>query len=147
MPLFGLKLLTVIVDRNQAFVTILKRLKLIEILVDYFAVGHSKFNTYTVKIVRSIVASREIDLEELLKQQILDKINGIMDNMMINHQEWCTENLLEIMNEILHQAAELKKKAPDSSKPQEIFDSLMQNFKAFIMLLQVNDVVSVNNIV
>ena len=66
MPLFGLKLLTVIVDRNAAFVNILKRLKLIEILIDYFAVGHSKFNTYTVKIVRSIVASREMELEELL---------------------------------------------------------------------------------
>jgi len=29
MPLFGLKLLSVIVERNQAFVTILKKLRLI----------------------------------------------------------------------------------------------------------------------
>lgn len=52
MPLFGLKLLSVIVERNNAFVTILKKLKLISILVDYFAVGHPKFNAFTVKIVK-----------------------------------------------------------------------------------------------
>lgn len=52
MPLFGLKLLSVIVERNNAFVTILKKLKLISILIDYFAVGHPKFNAFTVKIVK-----------------------------------------------------------------------------------------------
>jgi len=52
MPLFGLKLLSVIVERNSAFVAILKRLQLIGILMEYFSVGHSKFNTFTVKIVK-----------------------------------------------------------------------------------------------
>lgn len=52
MPLFGLKLLSVIVERNAAFVTVLKKLKLVNILVDYFTVGHPKFNTFTVKIVK-----------------------------------------------------------------------------------------------
>lgn len=102
MPLFGLKLLSVIVDRNTGFVTILKRLKLISILLEYFTVGHPKFNTFTVKIVKSIVASRDIELEELLHLQAIEKINGIMTNVMSSHQEWCTDHLLEIMNEILH---------------------------------------------
>ncbi len=62
-------------------------------------------------------------------------MNGIMEVTMANHQEWCTENLLEIIIDILHQAAELKKKQPESERPQEIFDSLMKNFKAFMMLL------------
>lgn len=52
MPLYGLKLLSVIVERNQAFVTILKKLKLISILLEYFSVGHPKFNAFTVKIVK-----------------------------------------------------------------------------------------------
>jgi len=52
MPLFGLKLLSVIVERNPDFVAILKKLKLVGILLDYFSVGHPKFNTYTVKIVK-----------------------------------------------------------------------------------------------
>jgi hypothetical protein len=67
MPLYGLKLLSVIVERNQAFVTILKKLKLISILIDYFSVGHPKFNAYTVKIVKQIISSREVELDELMK--------------------------------------------------------------------------------
>lgn len=52
MPLFGLKLLSVIIERNQAFVTILQKLKLISILMECFSVGHPKFNAFTVKIIK-----------------------------------------------------------------------------------------------
>ena len=55
MPLFGLKLLSVVVERNSAFVVILNKLKLIEILFQYFEVNHAKFNAFTVKIIRAIV--------------------------------------------------------------------------------------------
>jgi hypothetical protein len=41
-----------------------------------------------------------------------------MANVMSNNQEWCSDHLLEIMNEILHQAADLKKKDNDSPLPQ-----------------------------
>jgi hypothetical protein len=62
MPLFGLKLLSVVVERNSAFVVILSKLKLIEILFQYFEVNHPKFNAFTVKIIRAIIQSREIEL-------------------------------------------------------------------------------------
>ena len=62
LPLLGLKLLSVIVERNQAFVLILKKLGLIQVLFEYFQVGHTKFNAATLKIIRAIVASREISL-------------------------------------------------------------------------------------
>lgn len=52
MPLFGLKLLSVIVERNPAFVAVLKKLSLVSVLMEYFAVGHPRFNTFTVKIVK-----------------------------------------------------------------------------------------------
>ena len=74
--------------------------------------GHPKFNAFTVKIVKVIVQSREIDLQELMKLNIIDKINSIMTDVMRNHQEWCSDHLLEIMNEILHQAADIKKDDP-----------------------------------
>lgn len=141
MPLFGLKLLSVIVERNNAFVAILKKLKLISYLIDYFAVGHSKFNAFTVKIVKQIVQSREVDLEELMKLNLLDKINSIMTSVMTNNQEWCSDLLLEIMNEILHQAADLKKSDAASQMPQQVYDTLLVNFKAFIKLLAASDVV------
>ncbi len=50
---------------------------------------------------------------------IIEKINGIMTtNVMGNNQEWCSDHLLEIMNEILHQAADLKQAKADSPLPQ-----------------------------
>lgn len=110
MPLFGLKLLSVIVERNSAFVVILSKLKLIEILFQYFEVNNPKFNAFTVKIVRIIIQSREIELTELMNFKIVEKMNGIFENVMRNNQEWCTDHLLEIINELLHMASEIKKK-------------------------------------
>jgi len=66
MPLFGLKLLSVVVERNSAFVVILNKLQLITVLFNYFEVNHPKFNAFTVKIVRAIIQSREIDLPALI---------------------------------------------------------------------------------
>lgn len=85
MPLFGLKLLSVIVERNQAFVTILKKLDLISILFEYFTVGHPKFNAFTVKIVKQIISTREVDLGELVSLKVLKHINEIMNDVMKNH--------------------------------------------------------------
>lgn len=37
---------------------------------------------------------------------------------MNNNQEWCTDHLIEIINEILHMASELKKRnTDDNSEP------------------------------
>ena len=142
LPLLGLKLLSVIVERNPAFVLILKKLGLIQILFDYFQVGHNKFNAATLKIIRAIVASREIELEELLRMDIIQKINAIMAEFVTSNPEWCSDHLLVIMHEILHLAAELKKKKADSTVPQQVFDELLVNFSAFCKLLAESDVVS-----
>ena len=40
--------------------------------------------------------------------------------------------MLEIMNDVLHQAAELRTKSPESDMPQKIYDRLLENFKTFI---------------
>ena len=41
---------------------------------------------------------------------IVLKMNGIFENVMRNNQEWCTDHLLEIINETLHMASEIMKK-------------------------------------
>lgn len=117
MPLFGLKLLSIIVDRNQAFITILVKLNLVPILIEYFEVGHSKFNTFTVKIVKNIVQSSDVELQELVSFSIIDKINSIMNDVIKSNQEWCSDHLLEIMNEILHKAADIKKDDQSNTLP------------------------------
>lgn len=72
--------------------------------------NHAKFNSFTVKIIRAIIHSREIELVDLMQMNIIEKMNGIFENVMKNNQEWCSDHLLEIINEILHMASEVKKK-------------------------------------
>lgn len=152
MPLFGLKLLSVVVERNSAFVVILNKLKLIELLFTYFEVNHPKFNAFTVKIIKVIIQSREIELVTLIKMNMMEKINGIFENVMKNNQEWCSDHLLEIINELLHMASDLKKKIQDKPEdsasedkvdpllPQQIYDSFLTNFEYFFILLGASDV-------
>jgi hypothetical protein len=142
MPLYGLKLLSVILERNAAFVMILKKLSLTQVLLEYFSVGHAKFNAFTVKIVRAMVASREIPIEELLEHDIVTKLNKIMQDVVTKNQEWASDHLLIIMNEILHLVAELKKTDPESKVPQQVFNKLLVNFKYFSKLLTASDIVS-----
>jgi len=47
------------------------------------------------------------------------------------------------MNEILHQAADIKKEDPSNPLPQQVYDGLLINFKAFMKLLIASDVVSI----
>lgn len=154
MPLFGLKLLSVVVERNSAFVVILNKLKLIDHLFQYLDVSHPKFNAFTVKIIKVIIQSREIEIQALINMNIVQKINGIFANVMKNNQEWCSDHLLEIINELLHMASDLKKKQTEKADdqkqeqvskqeaaiPQMIFDSFLGNFESFIILLGASDV-------
>ena len=142
MPLYGLKLLSVILERNQAFVMILRKLNLVKILLEYFKVGHQKFNAFTVKIVRAVIASREIALQELLDLDIVTKLNQIMQDLVSQNAEWASDHLLIIMNEILHLSAEVKKEDPQSEIPQQVFNKLLINFKFFSKLLSASDIVS-----
>ena len=65
-----------------------------------------------------------------------------MADVVKNNPEWCSDHLLCIMNEMLHLAAELKKRKPDSRVPQKVFDTLLVNFESFARLLAASDVVS-----
>lgn len=71
--------------------------------------------------------------------KMIEKINAIMAEFVVSNPEWCSDHLLVIMHEILHLAAELKKKA-DSPLPQQVFDELLVNFSAFCKLLSESDV-------
>ena len=63
-----------------------------------------------------------------------------MDQFITSNPEWCSDHLLVIMHEILHLAAELNKNNPSSPIPQQVFDQLLVNFKAFCKLLSESDV-------
>lgn len=89
-----------------------------------------------------MVASREIQIEELIQHDIVGKLNKIMQEVVTNNAEWASDHLLIIMNEILHLAAELKKNDSSSKVPQQVFSKLLVNFKYFSKLLNASDIVS-----
>jgi hypothetical protein len=65
-----------------------------------------------------------------------------MADVVQSNGEWASDNLLIIMNEILHLAAELKKNDENSKVPQQVFSQLLVNFKYFSKLLAASDIVS-----
>ena len=73
---------------------------------------------------------------------MVTKLNAIMADVVQSNGEWASDNLLIIMNEILHLAAELKKNDENSKVPQQVFSQLLVNFKFFSKLLAASDIVS-----
>jgi L-rhamnose isomerase len=73
---------------------------------------------------------------------IIQKLNKIMADVVSTNMEWCGDHLLIIINEILHLAAELKKRDATTKVAQEVFDALMINFSLFSNLLTASDIVS-----
>jgi serine/threonine-protein kinase ULK4 len=65
VPLFGLKLLSIIIEKNPAFITILINLNLISVVTNYFTVGHARLNRYTIKIIKHLVESKTLSIEDL----------------------------------------------------------------------------------
>ena len=88
VPLFGLKLLSVIVERNSAFITVLADINLISVICTYFEDGHQRLNRYTIKIIKNIVESDSLELEELNSLQIAEKAYQIIVNMLKKKQDW-----------------------------------------------------------
>ncbi len=76
----------------------LKKLKVLGILTDYFIVGHNRLNMHTIRIVRSISESKDVSIEELRQFDIFDKVRLVLRNMVTNYkQDWCNDALLDIL--------------------------------------------------
>lgn len=111
LPQFGLKLLCAIVERNSAFVTILKKLKLVDIMMEYFSEDHPRFNAHLIKIVCCIVESKELKLEDLQEYDLVFKLNKVLSASMKGSGDWCLDHLLDIVYELLHYIAETIKES------------------------------------
>ena len=105
VPLFGLKLLSIIVEKNPAFITILKKINLVSVVVKYFEVGHARLNRYTIKIIKHLVESKILKVKELEELGIPKRANKIIENMLKNNQDWCLELLLDIIYGLFKQTA------------------------------------------
>lgn len=86
VPLYGLKLLHVIIERNPDFIGVLKKIKVLTMLSEYFIVGHNRFNMHTIRIVRSISESKDVGIDELLGYDLFEKVKMVLKNMVNDYR-------------------------------------------------------------
>jgi len=129
LPQFGLKLLCAIVETNSAFVTILKKLKLVDIMMEYFSEDHPRFNGHLIKIVCGIVESKELKLEDLQEYNLVSRLNKVLSGVIDNESQNYLDPLLDIVYELLHYIAETMRE-PDTDVAQSTFKGLVnENFE------------------
>lgn len=139
VPLFGLKLLSIIVERNPAFIKNLSELGMISVIWDYFEEGHQRLNRYTIKIIKNIVESDILNIEDIINLKIAEKANIIIVNMLKNKQDWWFELLLDIIYYLLKDTAEkIQKLEKESDQWNLLIDSLYKNFEPWIRLLSLD---------
>ena len=109
IPLFGLALLNAILDRNQGFVSILNKIKLVGVMFEYFVVGHPRMNSNTVKIIKSFIESTEITLEDLQSYDAFNKISIALEFMVENQIDNTAEDILDITIMVLKQFMNIMK--------------------------------------
>lgn len=101
VPLFALKLLSAIIERNPAFVPILSQFNLFSLISEYYVVSHPRLNRHTIKIIKSMIEAKELSFQEYGYYKLIEKTHLVIKNMLQNKQDWCIEILLDIIHEIL----------------------------------------------
>ena len=76
-------------------------MNLLSILSEYYMINHARLNRHTIKIMKSVIESKELDFEELGHYEVIEKTHMIIKSMVANKQEWCIEFLLDIIHELL----------------------------------------------
>jgi hypothetical protein len=58
MPLYGFKLLNILIENNDNHVLVLKKLKYLTLIIDYYTI--EKLNTNVLKLINKIVENKDI---------------------------------------------------------------------------------------
>ena len=126
IPLYSLKLLSAILDRCMSFTTIIKKLKLIPTIIENFQGGHPKLNLHLISVVKKIIESHELSLDELGELGLIDKVSSVM--RVIQEQDWCVEKILDILYELLILSADTLRTKRSDHSVLRITEPLCENF-------------------
>ncbi|CAG9323861.1 unnamed protein product [Blepharisma stoltei] len=99
IPLYSLKLLSAIVERCGAYIGMIKSQGLISNLITHFEPGDAKLNIHLMQIIKKVIDSKEITLDELLGYEIIGRLNSVMPYILA--QDWCIETAIDILYELL----------------------------------------------
>jgi hypothetical protein len=98
VSLFGMKLLSAIVERCNAFVAILYRQNLISKILDNFE-GTHKLNLHLLKLVKKIIESKETPLHDLERIQFSKRLVSVLNYSL--EQDWCIDIVLDMLYDYL----------------------------------------------
>lgn len=134
MPLFGLKLLQVILERNPTFGVYLKRYQgLLNAVVDPYMVNHAQLNKHVISVMKILVESKSLSHEELSQFKVIEKTHLILKNTLAKDQDWCIDLLLDIIHSLLSEFNEVMKTNEEGVRWAT--DSLFSNFDICVQLL------------
>ncbi|OMJ73613.1 hypothetical protein SteCoe_27657 [Stentor coeruleus] len=133
IPLYSLKLLSAILDRCISFTSIVKKLKLIPIIIENFQGGHPKLNLHLISVVKKIIESHELSLEELGEIGLIEKVSSVM--RVIQEQDWCVEKMLDILYELLYLTADSIRNKRSDHTALRITEPLCENFVSCTKIL------------
>jgi serine/threonine-protein kinase ULK4 len=107
IPLYAIKLLSVILEQIPEIVTVLQRLNLVGVVIQDFHADSHRLNAHLVKAVKTIVESKGLTVADFERFGLVEKVGTVMDMVQQKDQDWCIDSLLNIVYKLLFCASEL----------------------------------------
>ena len=133
IPLYALKLLSAVLERHMPFTVAIKKLRLIPVIIDNFQGGHPKLNLHLISVVKKIIESQELSLDELGELGLIEKVSSVM--RVIQEQDWCVEKMLDILYELLSLTADTLRAKRSDHSVLRITEPLCENFVSCTKIL------------
>lgn len=74
MPLFGVKLLSMLTKKDCTYVLAIKNLKYLNLIMEFFNVNNPKLSLVSLKLISRIVECKEITLDDLAAFNFLSNV-------------------------------------------------------------------------
>lgn len=126
IPLYSLKLLSAILERSLTFVTLIKKFQLIPMIIQNFEGGNPRLNLHLISVVKKVIESHELTLEELGQLGVIEKVSSVM--RVIQEQDWCVEKMLDILYELLMITTDTLRNKRNEQSVVKITEPLCENF-------------------
>eukprot|EP01028_Stygiella_incarcerata_P001872 TRINITY_DN1347_c0_g7_i2.p2 TRINITY_DN1347_c0_g7~~TRINITY_DN1347_c0_g7_i2.p2 ORF type:complete len:1138 (-),score=343.50 TRINITY_DN1347_c0_g7_i2:3997-6924(-) len=107
IPIYGLKLLSSVVECNIAFVSVLARLGLVPLFISFLEPGHRNNILHNLKIVQKVVFCTDVDRKLLFENDFIPKFIAVMKHAIENGIDAYIELCFDTAGSLLFQASQL----------------------------------------
>lgn len=140
VPLFGLKLLNHIAERNSFFIEPMHELGLVPKLFEFFELEHRNNNVHNVRLILKVIsASANTSLAAMYQMGIVTKLNQVLGYAYDNGVDSFFEPCLSIVDHLFYRASKLIQRYKTEKTPelQRTAEQMYQNNEQLIQNLRV----------